>query len=306
MHRTIDIGLPSEEARALLPNLRVAKGVGGLSHHAGTSILPMGDTVRLQVLNAGADGVLSLIAANAPHASVTTSEVASISDPAHRDAIKRDVDEAIWEEVETGLRHQGRVGLNFLLLMALGGVIGAAGALAEPAVAAVAYVAAAIVAPGFEPVAKMPLGLVLKRWEVVRIGAISTLAGYGALVVAAAITTWLLVVGGVTDQATFLERDALRHTVEPGALILTIAASGAVAGVVIQSAYRRSVIAGPLVALRLIEVASVIGISVAFGRVDLAWLGAQRLALDLAFVVVAGVVVFGLKQLFLHKRAPLD
>lgn len=45
--------------------------------------------------------------------------------------------------------------------MALGGVIAAAGAVTEPSVSALAYVASAIIAPGFEPVAKISLGIVL-------------------------------------------------------------------------------------------------------------------------------------------------
>lgn len=50
----------------------------------------------------------------------------------------------LWEELETGLRHQGRITSNYLLLMAVGGIIAAAGVLAEPAVATVAYVASSI------------------------------------------------------------------------------------------------------------------------------------------------------------------
>lgn len=95
--------------------------------------------------------------------SFVTAEIASLSDPSHQHAIDHDIDEAIWEELETGLRHQGRITSNYLLLMAVGGIIAAAGVLAELAVATVAYVASAIIAPGFEPVAKIPLGIVLRR-----------------------------------------------------------------------------------------------------------------------------------------------
>ena len=64
-------------------------------------------------------------------------------------------------------------------------------------------------------------------------------------------------------------------------------------------------IAGALVAMRLIEAASVTGVALAMGRADLAGAGAARLALDAAFVLVAGIVVFGLKQAIVHRRAPL-
>lgn len=305
MHRTIEITISSSQSDALVARLQSLKGVVGLAHHRSASVLPPGDVISVHALNSTTDDVLRLLAASSKSASVVTAEVASISDPAHQHAIDRDVDEAIWEEIETGLRHQGRLGSNYLTLMALGGVIGAAGALAEPAVAAVAYVASAIVAPGFEPIAKLPLGAVLRRGEVFKAGLISTLAGYGTLIAAAAAMCLLMVALGEVDLNTFLAGDALKHTVEPDAFVLSIAAAGAVAGVVIQAAYRNSVIAGALVALRLIEISAVIGIALAFGQFDLAWQGVLRLGVNIAFVFVAGIVVFGLKQLFVHRRSPL-
>lgn len=305
MHRTIEITLSPSDSDALVNRLRTLTGVVGLAHHRGASVLPPGDLISVHALNSATDDVLRLVAASSTNASVVTAEVASISDPAHQHAIDRDIDEAIWEEIETGLRHQGRLGTNYLALMALGGVIGAAGALAEPAVAAVAYVASAIIAPGFEPLAKMPLGAVLRRAEVFKAGLISTVVGYGALIASALFTCLLLAAVGAIDLDTFLTGDALKHTIEPDAFVLSIAAAGAVAGVIIQAAYRNSVIAGALVALRLIEIAAVIGIALAFGQFDLAWQGTLRLGIDIAFVFVAGFVVFGLKQLFVHRRPPL-
>ena len=307
MHRTIEITLAPDAADRLVDELTRVEGVVGLSRHHGASVVPPGDVLVVHALNRSADEVLRTADAARGRGplSVVTAEVASISDAGHQGAIDRDVDEAIWEELETGLRHQGRVTANFLLLMALGGAVGAAAALAEPSVAAVAYVASAIIAPGFEPIAKLPLGLVLRRGEVLQAGLVSTLAGYAALILAAAATYLLLAALGVVEPRTFLDSDALRHTREPGATILTIAAAGALAGIIIQAAYRRSIIAGALVAMRLIEAAAVTGIALAVGRLDLALDGLERLAVDMGFVVAAGLVVFGLKQLLVHRRSPL-
>ena len=69
--------------------------------------------------------------------------------------------------------------------------------------------------------------------------------------------------------------------------------------------FRRSVIAGALIALRIIEAAGVIGIGLAIGRFDLVGQSFGRLAIDMAFIIGAGILVFGLKQLTLHRRTPL-
>ena len=268
MHRTLSITVPVDRGDAVAAAVAAVDGVIGVQRHRGASVKPPGDVLAVTLLNRDADAVLRAVSRAAGGAALTlvSAEVASITDPAHQHRIDRDVDEAIWEELEAGLRHQGRLTPNFLGLMALGGTIGAAGAVAEPGVATVAYVASAIVAPAFEPLAKLPLGLVLRRWEVLRAGIVSTLAGYLALVAAAALT-WLLLsrLGGLEAEA-FLEGDALKHTLHPTPDIVAVALAGAFAGVLIQSAYRRSVIAGALVAMRLIEAAAVAGIAAGMGR----------------------------------------
>ena len=231
-----------------------------------------------------------------------------MSDPGHQSAIDNDVDEALWEELETGLRHQGQVTANFLALMALGGLIAGAGLLAidEPHLQTMAAVAAAVIAPGFEPLAKMPLGIVLRRREVLWRGLVSTLVGYGVLIAAAALVYGLLrALGAVPGLDALVESASVHAITEPSWPDLVISACGATAGVVIQSAFRRSVIAGALIAMRLIDAAALIGIALVVGRFDLMGHGLQRLGLDLLFVVVAGLVVFSLKQVAVHRRSPL-
>ena len=307
MQRTIQITVAPAAATPLLEELRSIGGVVGLSHQPGASLIPPGDVITVHAINRATDAVMKAAQEARIHGplSVVTAEIASVSDAEHQAAIDDDVDEAMWEELETGLRHQGRITTNFLLLMALGGVIAAAGAVAESSVSSLAYVASAIIAPGFEPVAKIPLGIVLRRREVLVSGLTSTLAGYAVLMIAAALTYLTLAAFHVVDATTFLEGDALHHVREPGAMLLTIGAAGAVAGVVIESAYRRSVIAGALVALSIIEAASAAGIAGVLGRWEIMGEALSRLAIDGLFILAAGVLVFGGKQLFVHRRAPL-
>lgn len=307
MHRTLELTVTATASDAVVGALREVDGVVGLSRQRGASLVPEGDVLTVHALNRAVDDVLRAVrsASGRESLSVVTAEVASITDPQHQHDIDHDVDEAIWEELETGLRHQGRITTNFLLLMALGGVIGAAGAFAEPSAAFVPYVASAIIAPGYEPVAKIPLGLVLRRWEVLKVGVLSTLVGYAVLIAAAALTWFALASFGDMPASAFLEGDALKHTLKPSSDIVATSLAGAFAGIVILAAYRRSVIAGALVAMRLIEAASVAGIALAMGRIDLMTESLKRVGVDMAFVLVAGLIVFGLKQLLVHRRQPL-
>lgn len=169
-----------------------------------------------------------------------------------------------------------------------------------------ALIAAAVIAPAFEPVAKVPLGLVLGLWQVVKRGLVSTLAGYAALMAASAAAFLLL--AATTDAVTaegFASNPGVQHVAHPTGTAFLVSAGGALAGVVIQAAFRRSVIAGALIAMRVVDAAAVAGVAAVIGRPGLLLDGLERLAIDIALIVAAGLAVFGAKQAFFHRRAPL-
>ncbi len=307
MHRTINISLPSDDSHDLCEQLTKLKTVVGVSLFKGVSIKPPGDLITVDVLNKGADEVLKLVrdASEKYEISITTHEVASFIDPKRNDVVNNDVDEAIWEEMETGLRHQGRVTTNFIILMALGGAICAVGLISEPAPQALAFAAAGIIAPGFEPLAKIPLGLVLKRWEVAGRGLTASLIGYAVLIASAALVTFVLLKTGTIQIEELLNNPEIKHIAHPTLQEFIVSGAGAIAGMIIISAYRRSVIAGALIALIIIPAAASIGAGIAAGERQIFNHGVERLGFDILFIFIAGLLVFWLKQILVHKRNPI-
>ena len=116
----------------------------------GASIKPPGDVVTVHVLNRGADQVMSLAdaARKGGQVSASTSELSIIVDPEHERKVANDVDEALWEAAETGLRHQSQITAIYVGLMVLGGAVAATGLVVESTPQAISVVAAAIIAPG--------------------------------------------------------------------------------------------------------------------------------------------------------------
>lgn len=307
MHRTITITVAAGATDALTAELLTLDEVIGLSVARGASLRPPGDVVTVHVLNRGADEVLRRVAMaqEVGPVSVVTAEAASFIDPARRGAVEGDVDEAIWEEMETGLRHQGRVTPNYVALMALGGAVAAVGLVSEPVPQVIAFVASAIIAPGFEPVAKIPLGLVLRKWSVAGRGLHSAAIGYAVLILVTAAVFWALREAGSVSNSDLLANPEVKRIAEPGAPSLLVSACGAIAGIVMLAAYRRSVIAGPLIALTIIPAAALIGMAPVAGSWAVALEGLERLAIDLGLIVLAGVVVVAVKQATVHKRRPM-
>ncbi|MBW3634969.1 MAG: DUF389 domain-containing protein [Armatimonadetes bacterium] len=306
MHHTIEISLVPERADTLSTRLETTEGVIGLSHARGQSIVPRGDVLTVHVLNQSADEVLRAVKEEAGEQfSVVTSEAASFIDPEHQERIENDADEAVWEEMETGLRHQGRVTPNFLALMTLGGAVAALGLVSNPVPQAIAFIASAMIAPGYEPLAKMPLGLVLGRWGVVRRGLESALWGYAGLILGAALMFGLLMALGETSATHLARNSEVRVLGLPDVNSVAFSVLGGLTGMIMIVAYRRSTIAGPLLLLSIIPAAALIGAAAASGQWGLVKQGVERLLLDVAIIWGTGALVVWIKQKFTHRRKPL-
>lgn len=308
MHRTFSITVPPATTELLCQQLTALETVISLSVQPGASRKPPGDIITVQVLNRGTDDVLRHLQNTLPpeQISVASSELSSLMSPSQASLIMGDKDEAIWEEIESGLRHQGRPTANFMLLMSLGGIIAAVGLVSKPVPQATAFIASSILAPGFEPLAAMPLGVVLQRWHVTWRGLRSTLLGYSLFIGAACLTMLLMAATGASSAEELATNPEVISMSQPDLKSMLVSGCGAAAGIIIIAAYRRSVIAGALIALVTMPAAALIGCSLAVGRSHLALEGLARLSLDVALVVVLGLIIFQAKQLFLHRRKPSE
>ena len=307
MHTEIEVIVPSSHTDELIQDLQQMEEVISLSVVREASIKPPGDVLTVHALNRGADEVLRLADSARTHGqvSVSTAELTSMIDPEHERKVANDVDEALWEEVETDLRHQGKLTTNYLGLMALGGAVAATGFAAESSSQAISFVAASIIAPGFEPLAAIPIGLALRRWSVVGRGLQSMVGGYLALILSAGLVFLALRVSGVVVVEEFTINTEVRNLAEPGLREILLSAFGALAGMVMLLSRRHYLIPGALVALLVIEASALIGVALAAGEPGLMLEGAKRFGLDILLIVVGGVPIVLLKQALVHRRAPM-
>lgn len=299
--------MPEESTDRLLAELTELDSVVSVAVMRGAAVKPRGDVVQVQALNRGADGVLRAAERAGEHGqiSIATGQLSGLIDPEHADEVADDVDESLWEEQETGLRHHSQRSSNFLILMATGGMIAACGLLATGTVQAIALVAASVIAPAFEPLAKIPLGLVLRRRQLARHALRSILSGYLLLLTGAGLTMLVLNAAGTVSERTFLGNSFVHHLGHPPAVEIVITAGGAIAGIVMVMADRTQLIAGPLMAMALVPAAAMIAMALAVGELELAARALGRLAIDVGFVWVFGAALFWWKQRTFHRRAPL-
>ena len=307
MHRTITINVPSGSTDRLSDELNELEQVISLAVERGASIKPPGDVLTVHTLNRGDDEVLKIAETARQHGrmSLVTQEVESIVDPEHQKLIAGDVDEATWEEVTTHLHHHGALTPNFLALMVLGGIIATSGLFLSPVSQAIALVAAAVIAPGFEPIARIPFGVALRQRDLIRRGIGSVIAGYVVLVITSALLFLVLRLTGTLSVADVLHSSQVYKVSHPGHLDMLLSVGGATAGIIMTLGYRRGLMPGPLMAMALIPAASIAGVALVAGEPLLFFHALKRLGIDMALIIVLGLAIVFIKQVTVHRRMPL-
>lgn len=308
MHHTIELAVPTSATEELLDTLNALDGVIGLFVERGASIKPPGDMITVHALNRTVDDVLVMARRAEEHGptAVVTSGIDSMVVTGVQRAIEDDADESPWEEFERTLRHHGRISVNYLLLMALGGAIAVAGLVSPPVPQALALAASAVLAPAFEPAAKLAVALVRRSGYAIARSIVSLLVGYLTLAAAGAVAFLVLRGLGLASPKTVATSEGVHMVLDPTAADWLVGAGGAVAGLVIITSYRQAVLAGALIALALVPAAALVGAGVVSGDIASALGGLKRTAADMALVVGLGAVVVAVKDRFLHHgRVPL-
>lgn len=308
MHHQIDLTVPRAAADELVEVLQDHDGVLALTHQRDGSIKPPGDVLTVHVLNRAIDDVLGAAERAREHGPITVATVRteSVVATGQQDAIEDDADESPWEEFERTLRHHGRLSTNYLVLMALGGAIAVAGLLSPPVPQALALAASAVIAPAFEPVAKLAVAVL--RGSPQRIGRalVSVVVGYLILAAAGGVAFLVLRALGLAKPGVLASSEGVHMVVDPTAADWLVGAGGALAGLVIVTSFREAVLAGALIALALVPAAGLVGVGLVAGDLELALGGLKRAAADMGLVVVLGGAVVLVKDRLHHgRRRPL-
>lgn len=309
MPRTVEIVTPSSRTELLLAELNQFPGVASLKVQHGVSLKPRGDVTTVQLTNRALPDFMRLLDSlgigQESGTSIATSSPLSIVSPSDNSAIVDDSSEATWEEAEQTLVKESDATLNTLALMALAGTIATIG-IATNAVHIV--IGAMVIAPGFQPLLQIPLGIVARTGSWKR-GLIMSAKLYAALLLGAAATALLLqgtTSGAFGSQITYLESYELisywRSITVPS--ILASAAAG-LAGALLVSTQRSILTSGVMIALALIPAASLIAIATATTDLSLLRDASLRWLIDVALVIAAGLIVFEWKRLRTHRRSIL-
>jgi hypothetical protein len=310
MPRTIQISCQPEKTDALLAEIRQLDELIGVQVYRGASVQPPGDIIAASMTTEPLHALMRTLrqhgAGQAGGPTIITSEVASVVFPPLQDPIQQDSSEATWEEMDLTLGKESEATANSLLVMALAGGLAAAALMNN---VLHILIAAMLIAPGFEPLARIGLGIGAGGGGVRR-GLRSTVKSYIAMILGGLVIGLVLPPLGVPvpegKASAYLPKGVLLE------FALTFTATsvlsslfGALGGAVLIAARRSVLTGGAMVALALIPSAAAMGLGMAawdgslFTKALLRWLA------DVAFVVGGAAGVFGWKRWHTHKRPML-
>ena len=196
-------------------------------------------------------------------------------------------DGVVWEEVENGLRDDSRLSWSFVAFLTLASLLAGVGRLLDQPIL---IVGSMVVGPEFAPLAALCYAVARPRLSMAR-PALITL-GVGAAV--AFLASWLLweacvLAGTVTvrDATTGPQTDFI---VSPDGWSLVVAVLAGAAGVLSLTATKSSPLVGVFISVTTVPAIGAAALSMAVGSYAEAAHAGLQLALNVAGILVAGIV----------------
>jgi hypothetical protein len=309
MASTVEVTIPPELTAHIVEEVQKLPGIIGIKIQHNVSIKPLGDVLTVQVTNRKLPLLMSLLTDHAiginSNTSISTSRPSSLVSPPSNDIILKDTSESNWEEIEQEIAKESNMTINSMIVMAIAGFIAASGILTNTLHV---VIGAMVIAPGFEPLSRIALGITTQSQSWQR-GVWDTVKAYAVLIVGAAIATFILYALGTTPSSStssYLPPNSLVDywsSITASALLVSAAAS--IAGAILLATNRAVLTAGVMIGLALVPAAAMMGIALVDWNMTLLTQGGTRLLIEIALVCGASFLVFMWKRIFIHKRKML-
>ncbi|WMJ74696.1 DUF389 domain-containing protein [Cytophagaceae bacterium ABcell3] len=307
MARELTVTASREVINKLISDIEDKEGLLSISLHKEASIKPPGDILIFQVTNNTLNSFMRILEnyniGGKDGVSLSTSEPDSVITNKPDSRIAKDGMDATWEEAEMVISKDSNMNINTLFMMAMSGVITMIGVSTSTIHVVIGGM---LVAPGFMPIMRIPLGLVTKNpyWYY---GIKDTFQGYFCLMLGATLTTFIL---WLLDSNPLLPEEEYYQLHNPFVdywtsitLSSVFSSAAAVVVAVLLLATKRTIFtSGVMVALALIPSACLIPVCLISGEFELAGGAALRFGIDVALILGLSYVLFQAKQRWEHRR----
>lgn len=296
----LEVFVPSRLHDAVVSELCIHPGVVDVNSSAGQSADGERRVVTATVAREALDAVLDRLRDRGldEEGSIYTSAhglaLSARAKKASDDAPGNAVDSVVWEELAARTSEETELNGTYFVYMTVATLLASIAILTD---SVVTLVGAMVVGPEFGPLTAIALGVIARRWDFVRRGVVALVVGFVAAMVISGLLVRLGVLSGLTQSYDFDGQHPMTDYIyEPGPLSLIVALLAGVVGLLSFSSNKSTALVGAFVSATTIPAAGYVAVATVFGAWGNAAGSALQLLLNLAGIVLAGVLVMLLRQ----------
>ena len=210
------------------------------------------------------------------------------------------VDAVVWEEIEHITGEETTLSGAYLTFMTVATIIAGIGVLLDQPIL---IVGAMVVGPEFGPLAALCVSLVRGHLALARRAVVALVAGFATAIAITVLATWLLDLAGLVNRAMLLDERPLTSFIwQPDALSWVVGFLAGIAGMLSLTSAKSGTLVGVLISVTTVPAAANVAVALAYGVTDEAAGSALQLLINVAAIVLAGVLTL-LVQRIAWRRA---
>lgn len=273
----------------------------------GAAQSPPGDLVEFDVVREGASRVLDdlrglgLERDGAIVVERIDTTLSAAADRAARRVPGLGVDAVVWHEIEHQTGEEATLSASYLAFMIVAMVIAAVGVLLDQPIL---IVGSMVVGPEFGPLAALCVGLVQRKLGLVRRSALALGVGFPVGMLVTVVAVRLLTAADLVDRSMLLRERPLTDFIwRPDALSWVIGFLGGIAGILSLTSAKAGTLVGVLISVTTIPAAANAAVALAYGVREEALGSALQLVINVAAIVLAGVLTLAVQQIVWRRAS---
>ena len=299
---------PRERAHAALDMLERSDSVINVIHLHDVARKPEGDVILCDVAREDASVVISDLKDLDIHRDGTIAvemvdtAISRAADRAEKQASGAPADAVIWEEVTERTSEESSISGTYLLFIVLAALIASVGIyLNSP----ILIVGAMVVGPEFGPIAGFCVAVVQRRPEMAARSLAALAVGFPLAIGAVLLSSLVFKATNITPHEFSAASHSLSQTIAtPDFFAAFVAFCAGIAGMLSLTTAKSGALIGVLISVTTIPAAANVGVSAAYGDWDSFWGSLGQLGLNVASLLVAGILTLLVERaFFVHRRS---
>ncbi|MFC9439787.1 DUF389 domain-containing protein [Nocardia sp. NPDC057030] len=289
---------PPDTTGAVLAVLAANPGATHVTLARGVALAPAGDLIQADVAREAANEVLEQLTALGicKTGGITLGPVETVLSEAGDRAVEAapgdPTDAVVWDELLAQVHEESTLNSTFLAFLAIACLLAAIGVATD---SPVTIVGAMVVGPEFGPLAAFAVGLVRRDFRLARRSAIALAVGFpvAMLVTLAATLVWEQL-GWITLNGVESVKN-VDFIYEVGPFSLVVALLAGAAGMLSLVTAKSAALIGVFISVTTVPAAGFAVVAATLGQWHIAFMSVGQLAVNLAGIIVAGVIVLELR-----------